>query len=80
MEHVHTTDHGRLVHVRQVVDSPRNSSQLCTHLNEDLADDRSEVLSSGDRLGKDHLRWNWIFSEEESLDVVVELTLALGSW
>lgn len=80
MEHVHTADHGRLVHVWQVVDSPRNTSQLRTHLNEDLADDRSEVLSSGDRLGKDHLRWNWILSKEESLDVVVELTLALGSW
>ena len=80
MEHVHTTDHGRLVHEWQVVNSPRNTSQFCTHLNEDLADDRSEVLSSGDRLGKDHLRWNWIFCKEESLDVIVKLTLSLGSW
>lgn len=26
------------------------------------------------------MRWNRIFSQEESLDVVVELTLAFGSW
>jgi len=39
MEHVQPTDHGWFVHERQVVDGPRNSSELGAHLDQNLRDD-----------------------------------------
>jgi len=36
VEHVQSTNHGRFVHERQVIDGPRNSSQLRIHLDENF--------------------------------------------
>jgi len=80
MEHIQSADHRWLVHERQVVDGPWNSSKLCTHLDENLGDDTSQVLSSGDGLSKDDLGWDGVLSQEESLDVIVQSTLSFGSW
>jgi len=55
MEHIHTTDHGGLVHEWQVIDSPRNSSELGIDLDGDLCDNGSQVLSFGDSISQDDL-------------------------
>lgn len=79
VEHIQSADHRRLVHERQVVDGPRDSSQLGAHLDEDLRDDAPQVLSSRDGLGEDDLGWDWVLCQEEPLDVIVQRALSFGS-
>ena len=76
MENVHSTDHGRLVHEWEIVNSPGNASNLGSDLDEDLVDDGSEVLSLGNGVAKHDLGRYWEFRQQESLDVIVERSLS----
>lgn len=80
MEDVQAADHRWLVHVWQVVDRPRDTSQLGIHLDENLRNDGSQVLSPLNGLSKDHLGRNRVLSQEEPLDVIVQRAFTLGSW
>ena len=55
MENVHSTDHGGLVHEWEVVNSPGDSSDLGSDLDENLVDDGPEVLSLGDGVAQHDL-------------------------
>ncbi len=77
MEHVHTAHHGWLVHEWQVVNRPGNTTDLCVDLNEDLVDDRPQVLALRDGIAQHDLGWNGELSQEESLNVIVKWILPL---
>ena len=79
MEHVHSAHHSRLIHKWQVVDCPRNTTDLGVDLNEDLVDDRPQVFALRDGIAKHDLGWNGELSQEESLDVIIEAVLPLLS-
>lgn len=55
VEDVQAADHSGFVHERQVVDGPRNSSQLRTHLDQNLRDDGTKVLSFRNGVREDDL-------------------------
>lgn len=80
MEDVQAADHRWLVHVWQVVDRPRDTSQLGIHLDQNLRNDGSQVLSPLNGLSKDHLGRNRVLGQEEPLDVIVQRAFTLGSW
>lgn len=80
MENVHPANHGRFVHKRKVVYCPRNASNLCIDLDQDLVDDRPQILTLGDGVAEDNLGWDWEFRQEESLDVIIEGVLSFCSW
>lgn len=58
MEDINTADHGRLVKVWQIRDSPWLTTHLGANLNEDLVADGSDILTPGDGVAQHHLRWN----------------------
>ena len=80
MEHVHATDHRGLRHEGETIDSPWDASDFGVHLDEDLRDDRTEILAFCNGTDKDDLRGDRELSEEVLLDIVVEgaLTLLTG--
>jgi len=55
VEHIQTADHCRLVHEWQILDSPRNTSELGVHLNHDLRNDGSQVLTFRNSISQDDL-------------------------
>ena len=80
MEHIHPAHHSWLVHEWEVVHSPGNTTNLGVDLNENLVDNRSEVLAFCDGVAQHDLRGDWELSQEESLNVIVQLTLAFLAW
>jgi len=80
VEDVQAADHGWLVHERQVVDGPRNTTQLGAHLDQHLRDDGTQILAFGNGVGEHHLGWDWVLGQEESLEIVVELALTFLAW
>ena len=46
VEHVHSTDHRRLIHERQLIHGPRCPTKLGIHLDQHFGDDRSQILAS----------------------------------
>ena len=59
MVDVNTAHHSWLVEEWHFADGPWFTTDLGTDLDEDFGADTSDVLASGDSVGKDYLRWNW---------------------
>ena len=76
MEDVHATNHCGLVHERQLIHCPGNSTKLGIHLDQHLRDDRSQILASLYGRSKDHLGGNGVLGQEELLDVIIKLALS----
>ena len=72
MEYVHSAYHSWLGHEGQLVHSPGDSTNFSIHLDQHLRDDRPEIFATLDGAGENHLGWNWVLSQEESLDIVVQ--------
>ncbi len=75
VEHIHTTNHGRFLHKRQIVNSPRNTSNFGVHLDQHFADDRAKILALRDCTDKNHLRRDRELSEKELLHIIVKRAL-----
>lgn len=80
MEHIHATDHCRNRHERQAVDGPWHSTYLGIHLDQNLGDDRSQILAALDSAGQNDLGRDGVLLEEEPLDIVIEGAPRFGSW
>lgn len=80
MENVHATDHCWLIHERQLVNCPRCSTKLSIHLDQHLGDDWSEILASLDGTRENHLGRNWEFSQEEFLDIIIQVAPSFWAW
>ena len=61
-------DHGWHVGERHLRYCPRFTTDLGVHLDEDLGDDRADILSSRDRILENNLRWDRHRLEEQSLE------------
>lgn len=55
VEDVHTTNHCRFRHEGETIDSPWDTTHLGVHLDEDLGDDRPQVLTLGDSTNEHNL-------------------------
>ena len=80
MENIHTTDHGRHSHERQVVDSPWHSTYLGIHLDQYFGDNRPQILAALDSAGQDDLGRDGVLFEQEPLDIIIEGAPCFGSW
>lgn len=76
MEHVHTTDHGWLIHEGEIVNSPRSATDLGVHLNQHFGDNGSQVLAFLDGAYKNDLGGNGELFEQIALDIVIKGALA----
>ena len=77
MEYIHATNHCWFIHERQLIHSPRGSTKLCIHLDQHLRDDRSEILASLDGASQYDLGWDREFSQEELLDIIIQVASSL---
>ena len=80
MEDIHTANHCWLIHEWQVVHSPRYATELGIHLDENLRHDGSQILAALDGGREDDLGGNWVLSQKESLDVIIQHALSFGAW
>lgn len=80
VEDIHSAYHCGFVHQRQIVNSPRNSSDLSIDLNEDFVDNWSHVLASRDSVAEYNLTWDGIFSQKELLQFIIEVVPSFLSW
>jgi len=79
VEDIHAHDHSRGGHKRQVVNSPRYSTNFGVHLNQDLRHDRSQIFTFGNCTVEDNLRRNGVLFKQELLEVVVQGASSFGS-
>ena len=76
VEHIHATNHRRLIHERQIVHCPGSAAHLGVHLDQNFGNDRSQILATLDGGRQNNLGGNWILSQEEPLDVIVQCALS----
>jgi len=79
VEHIHAHDHCRGLHERQVVNSPRDSTDFGVHLDQDLGNDRPQIFALRDGAVENNLRWDGILFEQELFAVVIEGASCLGT-
>ena len=78
MVDVHTADHSSLFHVRHAVDDPRNASNLCADLSNDLAHNQAQILAVVNRARQDSLRHDGDLLCQKPLQVWIEVGAALS--
>jgi len=79
VEDIHAHDHSGSGHERQVVNSPRYTTNFGVHLDQDLGHDRSQIFTFGDSTVEHNLRGDGILFEQELLEVIVQRASSFGS-
>ena len=79
VEDIHAHYHSGSGHERQVVNSPRYTTNFGVHLDQDLGDDRPQIFTFGDSTVEHNLRRDGVLFEQELLEVVIQRASSFGS-